>query len=133
MFGSKVKAKVGDTDATAVMDSINVSGTSCIIGKGTTIEGKFYTPQDLRLDGQIEGNVVCDKKLVMGANGLIKGKTSCNNSSIEGKIDGEILVNGTLHLSKTASVDGTIRAKKLMVDEGASYSGECLIGEKHFK
>lgn len=110
-----------------------IDQSSCVISKGTIIEGKFKTSEDLRLDGTILGEVQSDKKIVMGETGKIEGFVNCNESTIKGRIEGEISVNGLLHLLNTAFIKGKIKAKKMIVDEGAVYNGECLIGEQHFK
>ncbi|MEO1516410.1 MAG: polymer-forming cytoskeletal protein [Bacteroidota bacterium] len=132
MFGTKVKSK-NDIRTPKGTDLAATAASSCVFVKGTVIEGKIFTPEDIRLDGVLIGNVISEKRLVMGTEGKIDGNADCNSSSISGKIEGELRVNGTLHLSETASVNGKILAKKLLVDEGASYSGECLIGEQHFR
>ena len=108
------------------------SSASCVISAGTYIEGTFKSTEDVRLDGTIVGEVKSDKRLVMGKSGKIEGNVFCNESSIKGKIEGMISVNGLLHLLNTAFIKGKIKAKKMVVDEGASYNGECLIGEQHF-
>ena len=110
----------------------NTQISSCVISKGTLIEGKFKTTEDLRLDGTIIGEVKSEKRLVMGTSGKIEGIVNCNESSIKGRIEGELNVGGLLHLLSTALIKGKIRAKKMVVDEGAEYNGECLIGEQHF-
>ncbi len=113
--------------------SQSIDQSSCVISKGTVIEGKFKTTEDLRLDGTILGEVQIDKKFVMGETGKLDGVVTCNESAIKGKIEGEIKVRGLLHLLSTAFIKGKIQAKKMIVDEGASYNGECLIGEQQFK
>ena len=132
MFGAKAKSKTGNGEP-GDNDHQLIGTVTCVVAAGTTIEGTFYTPEDVRMDGILIGDLTSDKRLVMGDGGHIKGTANCNGSSVKGKIDGELSVNGTLHLSETAYVDGKIKARKLVVDEGASYTGECLIGEKHFK
>ena len=132
MFGTKAKPK-SDKIQTKNANGISLDANSCVIAAGTVIEGKFYTSEDIRLDGIVIGDLISEKRLLMGDTGRVDGMAVCNGSSIKGKIEGELSVNGTLHLSESASVTGKIKAKKLVVDEGASYSGECLIGEQHFK
>ncbi len=112
-------------------DSNPPNGILCIIAKGTSIEGDLVAEENIRIDGNVVGDINCKKKLVMGASGNITGKVICNDSSIEGSITGELKVNGKLHLHSTANVNGKIIARKLIVDEGAGYSGECLIGDQH--
>ncbi|MEM9918217.1 MAG: polymer-forming cytoskeletal protein [Bacteroidota bacterium] len=132
MFGTKVKPK-NEIQVQEKKDVFHTDKKTCTFDKGTVIEGKIFTPEDIRLDGVLIGDLVSEKRLVMGADGKINGNADCNGSAIEGSIEGELRVNGTLFLSSSASVNGKILARKLVVDEGASYSGECLIGEKHFK
>lgn len=128
MFNSKSKKQTPKTDTSPS----TIPSDSNVIASGTTIEGTIKSKQDIRLDGTILGEAYFDQKLVMGETGRIEGNVRCKESAIKGKIDGEISVNGLLHLLKTSFIKGKIRAKKMVVDEGASYSGECLIGEHHF-
>ena len=129
MFNSKGKHEIQKQTNTGTQKS---EAGSCVISRGTTIEGKFKTTEDLRLDGTIIGEVKSEKKLVMGESGKIEGTVICGESSIRGRIEGELNVKGLLHLLNSAFIKGRIVAKKMVVDEGAAYNGECLIGEQHF-
>ncbi len=132
MFKSKkVKTVVGGSNKPSIVDTPSQICNN--IAPGTHIEGKFITSEDLRLDGRITGDILCHKKLVMGEHGHMNGDVVCEDSSIKGKIMGTLKVKGLLHLLATARLEGKIMAKKMVVDEGASYSGECLIGEQHVK
>jgi len=125
MFSSKQK---GATSANTNVD-ISSPSASCVLDSGTEIVGTVRSVEDLRLDGRIKGDVYCEKRFVMGDSGKVEGKVKCTESSISGKIEGEISVNGLLHLLSTAFIKGKIMARKMIVDEGANYSGECLIGD----
>ena len=102
---------------------------SCMIAAGTVIEGTINCKEGIRMDGKIVGDVFCDKRFVMGQTGKVEGTVRCTESVISGKIEGQISVRGLLHLLGTAFIKGKIMASKMIVDEGAKYSGECLIGE----
>lgn len=126
------KGKNNNETSKSTITSSSMDRSSCVISKGTVIEGTFKTTEDLRLDGTIIGEIQSEK-VVMGETGKIEGVINCTDSSIKGRIEGEINVKGLLHLLSTALIKGKIKAKKMVVDEGASYNGECLIGEQHFK
>ena len=130
MFGNKGKQESQKENNPGLLNSVQDSN---ILAKGTIIKGTFKSSEDLRLDGTIVGDVISEKRLVMGQSGKIEGKVFCAESAIKGRIEGELSVKGLLHLLSTAFLTGKIKAKKMIVEEGASYNGECLIGEHHFK
>jgi len=103
--------------------------TTCIISKGTRIEGQFVSQENVRLDGVIKGEVKCESRLVMGESGKIEGKVRTKDADIHGTIEGEILVFGSLQLRSTARIHGNITATTMSVEEGASWTGECKVGQ----
>jgi cytoskeletal protein CcmA (bactofilin family) len=134
MFGSKSKQNQ-KTNGSEISSKVNTNDqrTTCMIASGTRIEGTFSTTEDIRLDGVIIGEVKCEKRVVMGETGKVEGNVLTVDSSVRGKVKGDIKVSGTLHLHDSAKIDGTIIARKMVVDSGASYSGDCRVGDHHFK
>lgn len=123
MFG---QAKKPASNSSA---STDVSGDqTCVIAKGTTIEGKFFCTENVRLEGVINGQIKVDKRLVMGETGLVDGNILATNCAVRGKIHGDIVVKEQLHLLETAFVDGNIQATSMVVDEGARHNGRSSIG-----
>ena len=64
------------------------------IGKGTVITGDIKTNSNLRIDGKIVGQVVCENTLTIGEGGIIEGDIQANNAIIGGKIKGKIVAVG---------------------------------------
>ena len=104
------------------------SGLTCIIAKGTLIEGKITSTENMRIDGTVKGEVKCDKRLVMDAEGKVEGDVFAHTSSIKGQVIGTVTIKDTLHLLDSCFIKGTIRAKQMKVEEGAKYDGNCHIG-----
>ena len=125
MLGSRNKTKPAANNG--AVNAANNAAT-CVIAKGTGIEGKFNATEDVRLDGSIKGDFKCDKRLVMGTTGVIKGTLIANDAIIMGTVEGEIKVKDTLVLKNTAVIQGNIFAKSMSVEEGAKYNGECHVG-----
>ena len=113
--------------------SNNFAGDSCVLAVDTVVEGTVKCTEGIRLEGKVIGDIICEKRFVMGEKGKVEGTVKCNESVISGKIDGQIKVKGLLHLLGSAFIKGKIMASKMIVDEGAKYSGECLIGEQKGK
>ena len=113
---------------TVVANAAKDSQDTCVVAAGTTIEGKFSSTENVRLDGFIKGQVKCTQRLVMGESGRVEGNIRTKDAIIMGTVEGELVVEGTLHLKNTSLIRGSITAKYMVVDEGARYVGDCKIG-----
>ena len=98
-----------------------------IIGIGTHITGDVNCSGDIRIDGGLTGNLIVQGKVVIGTSGTIKGEITCKNSEVEGKIEGKISVSELLSLKKTSSIIGDIKTKKLAIEPGANFTGNCTM------
>jgi cytoskeletal protein CcmA (bactofilin family) len=96
-----------------------------LIGVGTDIKGDIESAGDIRFDGVLKGNLNTKGKVVIGATGSIKGEIICKNSDVEGKIEGKITVQELLSLKATSVLLGDIIAKRLAIEPGAKFTGNC--------
>ncbi len=102
-----------------------------LINEGTRISGEMVSSGDVRVDGFFKGDISTNARLALGTTGELDGHISCANADIAGKIQGELVVNEVLTLRSTAVVEGDIKVGKLIVEEGASFTGNCeMIGAK---
>ena len=130
MFGRKNNVENNTTSTVSKSsNAVNYSNSACVIVNGTVIEGEFYSKNDTRLDGIINGKVTCDARLIMGKEAIIDGTAQSKEAKISGKFDGDLKIEGILSLGNTARVEGNIKAAKLEVDEGASLNGDIQIGK----
>jgi cytoskeletal protein CcmA (bactofilin family) len=95
------------------------------IGVGTEISGDVSTNNDIRFDGVLIGNLKTKGKVVIGETGSVKGKINCKNSVLEGKVEGKISVLELLTLKATSSLTGDIVTRRLAIEPGAKFSGNC--------
>jgi cytoskeletal protein CcmA (bactofilin family) len=95
------------------------------IGTGTQIKGNIESGGDIRFDGNLVGNIKTKGKVVIGSTGEVKGEVYCSSSIVEGKIEGKIIVDEQLTLNSTANILGDIVAKKLAIEPGARFTGNC--------
>ena len=96
---------------------------------GTKIVGKINAESDFRLDGEIEGDIVCKGKVVIGQRGLLKGSITCVNAEIIGKVLGNFNIAETLTLRATAEINGDVKTKSLMVEPNAVFNGSFSMRE----
>jgi len=98
------------------------------IVQGTKIIGTVVSDGGFRIDGEIEGDVKTEGKVVIGTTGKIKGTLTCENADIEGVFNGKLVVKETLSLRSTATIEGEVFISKLAVEPGATFNATCTMG-----
>ncbi len=96
-----------------------------VIGKKTTIVGDIKSEGDFRIDGNIEGSIVTEGRVIIGKEGKVNGNIECVNADIEGVISGNLSVSNMLSLKSTANINGDVVIGKLTVEPGASFNATC--------
>lgn len=99
------------------------------IETGTVLKGDIESNSDFRFDGILIGNLVTKGKLIIGSTGEIKGEVICKNCDVEGQIDGKITVSELLTLKATSVISGDINAKRLAIEPGAKFTGNCIMSD----
>ena len=97
------------------------------IVEGTIINGNIDSTTDIRLDGQLIGNLQSKGKLVIGPTGKIKGDVFCKNADVEGLFEGKIQVQEILNIKAKAHIIGEVICGKLSVEPGAEFSATCVM------
>ena len=112
--------------------SLNVNSISRI-STGTVIKGEILSPYDIRIDGTFEGKVLSKGRVVVGETACVIGDIICENIDLWGKVEGNIFVKDTLSLMEGCSVNGNLNIRRLAVELGSTFNGNCrMITEAEF-
>ena len=103
---------------------VNVNSISRI-SAGTVIKGEIISPTDIRIDCTFEGRVQSKGRVVVGESATIKGDIVCENIDLWGKVEGNLFVKDTLSLKEGCVVDGNLHIRRLAVELGAIFNGNC--------
>jgi cytoskeletal protein CcmA (bactofilin family) len=101
-----------------------------LIGGGTKIVGDITSGGDIRIDGNLNGNIITNGKFVLGPTGLVEGNITCANADLSGEVKGTVNVSEMLSLKNTARINGDIITSKLAIEPGALFTGTCSMGAK---
>lgn len=93
------------------------------ISHGTIIRGDLTSSTDIRVDGQVDGSLYSEGKVVVGESAQLSGKLFCTNVDFWGKMDGDFFVKDQLSLKSSAVVNGNIHVRKIQVEMGAQING----------
>ncbi|MGB8492055.1 MAG: polymer-forming cytoskeletal protein [Bacteroidales bacterium] len=113
------------------MGKFNESDNTAInlISNGTEITGDVKSGGDIRVDGNLNGNLTTKGKVVIGPTGKIKGEVYCKNSEVSGTVEGKICVSQLLNLKADSKISGDIITFKLSIEPGAKFTGNCKMSE----
>lgn len=111
---------------------VNVNSISRI-SAGTIIKGEIVSPYDIRIDGTFEGKVQTKGRVVVGEKANVQGDIICDNIDLWGKVEGNVFVKDTLALKEGCVVTGNLHIKRLSVELGSTFNGNCrMITESEF-
>lgn len=97
----------------------------------TVIIGNITAPKDLRIDGNVQGNIECSGKVVLGQTGSISGNIQCATAEISGKIIGNICAQQSLTLKSSSIFEGDIDTASLIIEPGATLNGQCKMNRNN--
>lgn len=104
-----------------------------------TVEGNLYLgasalisgavrAASCRVEGLVEGRMECSGELQLGRTGRLKADAIAGKTiTIAGQVFGNVASADRLHLFSTAEVTGDIRARRLVMEEGAVFNGRCAM------
>ena len=117
----------------AKMEPVVSANSISRISAGTVIKGEILSPCDIRIDGTFEGKIQSKGRVVIGESAHIKGDIVCDNIDLWGKVEGNVFVKDTLALMEGCKVDGNLNIRRLSVELGSTFNGNCrMITEAEF-
>ena len=99
-----------------------------IISNGVKIEGKITSSGNIRIDGEIQGDILSQSDVTIGEQGQVNGQINANVITIGGKVSGIVRAKEKLILDSKSNLKGDIFTKNLVIEEGAKFDGKCKTG-----
>jgi cytoskeletal protein CcmA (bactofilin family) len=101
-----------------------------LIDHGARIKGNLQFDTNVKIDGQIEGEIVGKQGIHIGENGRVVATIRASAVVVEGQVNGDIFASERIELCPTAKVLGNLTAPALVILEGAQYEGRCSMNLK---
>ncbi len=104
------------------------SGQTSIIAQGCKFDGKVVVNGTLRIEGEFKGDIGTPESLVIGKTGVVHANCNVKNAIIGGQLFGNIVAENKIELQSGSHVEGDIKTKRLVIDEGVFFEGNCSMG-----
>lgn len=105
----------------------NINKIETLIGEQCTINGSIQGEGLMKIDGSIEGDIIWQDDVVIGATAFCKSNINCKSAFINGKVQGNVICENTLTLESLGKITGDIIVKNLVIKEGGSLDGKCTM------
>jgi cytoskeletal protein CcmA (bactofilin family) len=88
------------------------------------IKGSIKFQKELLIDGKVEGDIVSDGVLTIGENADIRAEIKTKSITVYGKVHGNITVAERCELKSRSTLQGDLKAARLVIEEGATFIGK---------
>ena len=95
----------------------------CLIGSKIVIRGQVSGSQDLVVEGRIEGRVALENRLTVEESGTVEADLEVVDAAFKGQVRGDVVASRSAVLHPTARVVGNIRSPRVVIEDGARFSG----------
>lgn len=102
---------------------------STIIGKDTVFTGTLEVKGAVRVDGKVKGKIICSDTVTVGSGGHVEADVESQTAVIAGKIIGNLAATEKIELQAKSDIQGDIKTKSLVVEQGAIFCGACHMKE----
>ena len=95
-----------------------------ILSSDVEIKGSIKFQKELLIDGKVEGEINSDGVLTIGENADIQGEIKTKSITVYGKVRGNITVGERCELKSRCTLQGDLKAARLVIEEGATFIGK---------
>jgi cytoskeletal protein CcmA (bactofilin family) len=95
-----------------------------VLSSDVEIKGSIKFQKELLIDGKVEGEINSDGVLTIGENADIRGEIKTKSITVYGKVQGNITVGERCELKARCTLQGDLKAARLVIEEGATFIGK---------
>jgi cytoskeletal protein CcmA (bactofilin family) len=99
-----------------------------MIAQGCKFEGKVTVRGTFRVEGEFKGDIETPENFIVGKSGVVHGTVKVKNAIIGGQVFGNISAENKIELQSGSHLEGDIKTKRLAIDEGVFFEGNCSMG-----
>jgi cytoskeletal protein CcmA (bactofilin family) len=99
------------------------------LDRGSSFKGELEFEDTMRIDGKFNGRIHSKNELIVGESAHIEGDIHVGRIAISGTVVGKIKADQRVEIHRNGKVYSDIDTPALIIEEGAIFQGNCVMGE----
>ncbi len=100
------------------------------LDRGSSFKGELEFEDTMRIDGKFNGKIISKNELIVGESAHIDGDLHVGRIAISGTVIGKIVADQLVEIHRNGKVYSDIDTPALIIEEGAVFQGNCVMGDK---
>ena len=96
-----------------------------MIGPDAVLNGSIKLEQGLIVYGKVLGDIKTRGSIRIALGAMVEGNVTGASIVLGGKVVGHLKSEGAVTLKKTSELKGNISYRKLHIEDGAQFQGQC--------
>jgi cytoskeletal protein CcmA (bactofilin family) len=124
VFKKEMERESEETERRTLSSNVSSSQDSkSFIGQSLVIKGEVESKEEIVVEGQIEGKLNVDNRLVVAPNGKVNADIKAREVVIKGRVDGNINCSYKVEIVPDGLLKGNIVSEKVVLAEGSKFKG----------
>ncbi|AKP50136.1 bactofilin family protein [Cyclobacterium amurskyense] len=107
------------TKETKIQAEMEMANSTSVFAPGLTIKGDIEAVSDIRIEGDVFGDVTTPKKIIIGISGKVEGDIKASEICVMGEVLGDIFIEGLARFTSEAKMRGKVYSEKIEIESGA--------------
>jgi cytoskeletal protein CcmA (bactofilin family) len=98
-----------------------------IIGVGSSFRGTMMVQGTLRIEGELEGDILNCERLEVAEHGVMRSDVEVKSALVQGRVFGNIRALGMIEMKSGAHIEGDVAALSVVMEPGVFFTGRCTM------
>lgn len=102
---------------------------STVIAQGITVTGTLRGEGVIQVEGVVDGEFDLTGAVIVAETGLVRGPIKADVVRVAGRVEGGVQAREHMRLEPTGSLEGDVATASLVVEDGGSLNGRCVMAK----
>ncbi|MCP4660501.1 MAG: polymer-forming cytoskeletal protein [bacterium] len=100
------------------------------IAAGSKVVGEISGSAELVIDGQVEGQIALESRVVVGSKGQVEGEIQARSVQVGGTVVGNVRGLERVEVLASGRLEGDVISPRVVISEGAFFKGKVEMTDK---